>query len=150
MTAGTSGPRSLRWAPVLVLLVWAAASCGPPRPERSGDPDLDADVRVSPTPAVLLGSRVTIAAEDAGAPLVDGVVRLRVERHDSAGPVGEDRWREAPATPTGSGSYGPVEFDFSAAGAWWVVVELRASDGRVATIRHPLAVVGATASEVGR
>lgn len=131
------------------------ASCGPARPERSGAPDLDADVRVSPTPAVLRGSRVTIAAEDAGSPLAGAEVRVRVERDGAV--EGEDRvdgpddgpWIGAPATEAAVGTYGPVEFDFSAPGAWWVVVELRAPDGRQATLRHPLSVVGPV-SEVGR
>ncbi len=134
---------------VVVGLLWMIGSCGPARPERVGNPDLDADVRVSPTPAVMRGSRVTIAAEDRGTPLSGAGVRVRVERDKSVEEPEPAQWIEAPATGATVGTYGPVEFDFPTPGAWWVVVELRAADGRQATLRHPLSVVGPT-SEVGR
>jgi hypothetical protein len=125
-------------------------ACGPARPERSGDPALDADVRVSPTPAVLRGSRVTVAARDDRGPLVGATVRVRVVRRDVAAAPNEATWREALPVGAAAGTYGPVEFDFPAPGDWWVVVELRSLDRRVATLRHPLSVVGAASSEVGR
>jgi hypothetical protein len=107
-------------------------------------------VRVSPTPAVLRGSRVTIAALDDGMPLIDADIRVRVEADRAITAPPESTWRSAPPSATSVGVYGPVEFDFSAPGAWWVIVELRASDGRLATLRHPLSVVGPAPSEVGR
>ena len=73
-----------RGRPLVRLLVisafWAGAlaSCAPgDGPQRSGDPALDADVRVSPTPAVVGESRVFVRAIDGETPLPGARVTVR-------------------------------------------------------------------------
>ena len=151
MTSHRAGANSRLGRALLACLVVAVVgACGPARPEHSGDPALDADVRVSPTPAVLQGSRVTVGARDDDTPLVGAGVRMRVERRGVAETSAVAAWTDAPPVGAAPGTYGPVEFDFPEPGDWWVVVELRTVGRRVATVRHPLSVVGAVASEVGR
>lgn len=133
-------------AAALTLALAAATACrGPERPSHSGDPALDAQVRVSPTPAAVGAARVFVVAEDGGHPAVDATVRVRAQAVDPPAPptVPElvDRWHLAEAAPGTPGGYGPVELPFPVAGAWRVEVQVTASDGRTATIRHPLAVV---------
>ncbi len=137
--------RSAAAGVLAVALVGLGACRGPERPAHSGDPALDAQVRVSPTPAAVGTARVFVLAEDSGHPAAGAVVRVRAEAVDPPAPpsVPElvDRWHLAEAAPGIPGGYGPVELPFPVAGAWRVEVEVTASDGRTATIRHPLAVV---------
>lgn len=142
-----SARRSL--LPVLGLLtgtlILGAASCGPDGPRREGDPSLDARIRVSPTPAVQHGSRITVQVTSNGAPYAEARVRLRGEPTERSGPSAA-----SPSVPVQTvtatepaGTYGPLVTDFPVVGDWWIVIEVDTPDGRSATLRHPLLVVGA-------
>lgn len=127
---------------VAVLILGACG--GPERPSHEGAAALDADVRVSPTPAAVGAARVFVQATDGGRPAEDAAVRVRGEPAEAAAAsptASGDGWQAAEPAPATRGGYGPVAVPFPAAGAWRVVVEITASDGRTATIRHPLAVV---------
>jgi hypothetical protein len=137
----------------LLLLV---AGCMGEGPERSGDPALDADVRVSPTPAVIGQSRVFVRATDDGQPLVDGEVTVRIEAVDTAGggvpqpsgalAAGVDH--PAPPLAESPGDYGPLTLHFPAPGRWRVEVRLQVGE-RSTRLSVPLAVVGAATGPSG-
>ena len=140
-------PRISAFTPLVAALLVAA--CGGDGPQRSGDPGLDADVRVSPTPAVVGESRVFVRATDAGRPLAGGTVRVRAEAVDTAGggvaapagalPPGVDHAMQP--SETGDGDYGPVVLHFPAPGNWRLHVEIQIED-RSTSLTLPLAVVG--------
>lgn len=123
----------------LALLVLLSVGCRADAPAHSGDPALDADVRVSPTPAAVGEARVFVVATDAGEPMAGGRVRVRGFAAGGEAPVSvEAGWMEAPST---TGGFGPAALDFPTAGRWWVEAEVTSGDGRTATVRHPLLVV---------
>ncbi len=124
---------------LFLVLVVGTAGCRNDAPSRDGDPAVDADVRVSPTPAAVGEARIFVVATDAGAPLEGGTVRVRAfpaADADAAPPAAT--WHPAAAAP---GGHGPVALDFPTPGRWWIEVEMTASDGRRAVVRHPLSVV---------
>lgn len=126
-----------RGARAVLLLLLALPACRADAPSHSGDPALDATVRVSPTPAAVGEARVFVVATDAGAALEGASVRVRAfPAAEAASPSAE--WTPAPAAP---GGYGPVALPFPTAGSWWVEVDVTADGGRHARTRHPLAVV---------
>lgn len=127
---------SLRTIGAWMAVALIAAGCRSDAPSHTGDPALDADVRVSPTPAAVGEARVFVVATDADAPLEGGEVRVRAFRTDAPEPI-EAAWTPAPETPAG---YGPVPLDFPDPGSWWVEAEITAGERR-AVVRHPLAVV---------
>lgn len=135
----------MRRAAVAALAVLALGACrGPERPSHVGHAALDADVRVSPTPAAVGSARVFVQATDEGRPAENAAVRVRADPADGDGAsttASGDGWHTAEPAPATPGGYGPVAVAVSVTGAWRVVVEITASDGRRATIRHPLAVV---------
>lgn len=134
----------------VALVAVVVAACGGEGPSRSGDASLDARVRVSPTPAVVGESRVLVQATEHGRPLADASVRLRAEAVDTAGggfaapevALAPGQFHPVPVAEGGGGDYGAVVLHFPAPGRWRLVVELRTDDGRTATFRHPLTVVG--------
>lgn len=130
----TSAPA--RRVGVVLACALALSGCRGDAPSHTGDPALDADVRVSPTPAAVGEARVFVVATDADAPLAGGEVRVRAFRADASEPI-EAAWTSAPETTAG---YGPVPLDFPDAGSWWVEAEITAGERR-AVVRHPLAVV---------
>lgn len=139
-------PRRMGTLSMIAALAGALAVCGGPgTPSHTGDRALDADVRVSPTPAAAGTARIFVQATDGGHPAVDATVRIRVDATDPAEPPSVpqlvDRWHTLEPAPGTPGGYGPVELPFPVPGAWQVEVEILASDGRMATIRHPLSVV---------
>lgn len=126
-----------RMAFVLLAVSLGLAGCRSDAPSHTGDPALDADVRVSPTPAAVGEARIFVVATDGGAPLEGGEVRVRAFRADDGEPA-DIAWTAAPAV---SGGYGPVALDFPAPGSWWVEAEVAAGADRRAVVRHPLSVV---------
>lgn len=118
----------------LTALATFAVACGPPGPERDGDPDLDARIHVSPTPAAVGPAGISVRVTDRGAPLHAARVELMAlgPRGDSVGPL--------PAAPSPSG-HGPVTMPLPHPGRWRIEVRVTSPDGRRAVIRHPLQVV---------
>jgi hypothetical protein len=142
--------RDLRLAAVLGLAAIAVAGCAPgDGPRRTGDPDLDADIRVSPTPAVTGESRVFVRATDGGAPLAGARVTIHAEAVDTAGsraPSPPGAFPPAtehpmPEVEGAAGDYGPIVLHFPAPGRWRIEVTIRES-ARETSISVPLAVVG--------
>ncbi len=131
----------MRRAAVALALCWASLSaCGPDRPQHSGDPTLDARIRVSPTPAVQRANQITLEVTSEGTPLEAAVVRVRGEAGASETTLSLPEQVAPPADV--AGTYGPISVDFPAVGSWWIIVAVEAPDGRTAEVRHPLSVVG--------
>lgn len=124
------------------IVALVSGGCGgPERPSHTGDPALDADVRVSPTPAAVGRARVFVEAVDGVRPAVGVTVRVRAEAVDASGADPGVGWHALDPAPETPGGYGPIELSFPTPGPWRVEVEIVSPDGRSATIRHPLAVV---------
>ncbi|MBT8402979.1 MAG: hypothetical protein KJP18_03910 [Gemmatimonadetes bacterium] len=145
MRAHSPVPRRLA-----ALALFLMAACTPADgPRRSGDPALDADIRVSPTPAVVGESRVFVRATDGGVALSGAQATVRSLAVDTTGggvpappgalpPAVEHVLAEVDGA---AGDYGPVVLHFPAPGRWRLEVTLRVG-GRTTTLSVPLAVVG--------
>ena len=71
---------------LVALAVGLTAACAPSDgPRRSGDPALDADIRVSPTPAVVGESRVFVRATDGGEAVSGAELTVRSVAIDTTG-----------------------------------------------------------------
>jgi hypothetical protein len=122
----------------MVLSAALALACGPD--ERLGDPTIDLEVGVSPTPATI------------------GSVRVLVATHDLSGaPLPVERLRITARPPEGSGAAPPPTFDLpgdasgqfavpglalSVRGDWVLEVRVDLLDGRWAMREQPIHVVG--------
>jgi nitrogen fixation protein FixH len=118
---------------LLLLAGLAGAACGEPR---SSDADLVFSVAVSPTPAMVGPGRVLVTLSDrTGAP-IEGATVVLSGRPPAGDPVLDTAREQAP------GSYAAAAFPFAAPGEWTLEASARLPDGREASARHPIRVVG--------
>ncbi len=128
-----SGPWSRMALLVVVLLV--VGSC---RGEGgSGDPGLEMDLAISPTPPAVGPAHLLITLQDTGShPLEEA--RITVEgnmSHAGMVPVLDTAQAREP------GKYVVEDFDFTMAGDWVLTVEATLPDGRQARLEHATRVV---------
>ncbi len=118
------------------LLILAVAGCRGESP--ADDLPVQVQLSVAPTPPIVGPNRLVLDITDVdGSPL--DVAGVRIEgtmTHAGMVPVFDT------AMPQGDGRWVVPDFDFTMGGEWILFVRVKLPDGREATRRHELNVVG--------
>ncbi len=128
------------WAPALGLsLLLLLPGCrGAPE---QGDPGLQLELGISPTPPAVGPARLLISLADAsGAPLEGASIRVEgTMSHAGMAPVLDTAVAEGP------GRYAVPSFRFTMAGDWVLIVRASLPDGRWRELRRDTRVAGGPA-----
>jgi hypothetical protein len=124
--------RGTAWGLVLTLLTASGCTSGA---TRTGDPAIDVEIVVSPTPASTTDTRVVVLVRVDGVPAEGAEVTLGAEGADAVLPARSLEAREG-------GRQASERIVFPAPGDWVLVVGVRLADGRTAGFRWPITVTG--------
>lgn len=130
----------------VTVLLLAAACWADPGLERTGDPEIDISLGISPTPPMTGRAQIRVTVEDGGGPLPEGgrvLAGLAGSSPATGGSEdpsgGADAARVGELTPRADGGW-TGELDFPAPGEALVEIRVIRPDGTGATLRVPVTV----------